>query len=143
MFEYHEVTDDRMKAFEDMSEAQKDAMTCDEVFCMYLREVSKNVNEKCYKQCLRFVLLYRECINEFGWLKRSETFARAGMLHEDTLLQQLKAQEEELEKPARKSEDQEDKDEEEIYIPQAEYSAVCNADFLPMICNDFITDFLD
>lgn len=31
----------------------------------------------------------------------------------------------------------------EIYIPQAEYSAVCNADFLPMICNDFITDFLD
>jgi hypothetical protein len=93
------------------------------------------------------VLLYRECINEFGWLKRSETFARAGMLHEDTLLKDLKAQEEELEK-SDKRKDQEDSvrendANEEIYIPQAEYSAVCNADFLPMICNDFITDFLD
>lgn len=91
LFEYHEVADERVKSFEEMSEQQKDSMTCDEVFCMYLREVCKNVNENCYKQCLRFVLLYRECINEFGWLKRSETFARAGMLHEDTLLQQLKA----------------------------------------------------
>ena len=32
---------------------------------------------------------------------------------------------------------------EEVYIPQAEYSSVCNADFLPMICNDFIQEFLD
>lgn len=31
----------------------------------------------------------------------------------------------------------------EIYIPQAEYSSVCNADFLPMICNEFIQEFLD
>lgn len=69
------------------------------------------------------------------------------MLHEDTLLKDLKAQEEELEK-SDKREDEEDSvrendANEEIYIPQAEYSAVCNADFLPMICNDFITDFLD
>lgn len=33
--------------------------------------------------------------------------------------------------------------EDEVFIPQAEYSAVCNADFLPMICNDFIQEFLD
>lgn len=32
---------------------------------------------------------------------------------------------------------------EEIYIPQAEYTAVCNADFLPMVCNEFVTEFLD
>ena len=36
-----------------------------------------------------------------------------------------------------------DDKEEEIFIPQAEYSAVCNADFLPMICNEFILEFLD
>jgi hypothetical protein len=72
---------------------------------MYLREVCKNVNEKCYLQCLRFVLLYRECINEFGWLKRSETIARAGMLHEDSLLKELKAQEEELEKSIKKDDE--------------------------------------
>ena len=103
MFEYHELLDERYKAFEEMSEHQKDQMTCDEIFCMYLRDVCKNVNEQCYKQCLRFVLLYRECINEFGWLKRSETFARAGMMHEDTLLQQLKTQEEEQEQRTNKA----------------------------------------
>ena len=38
-----------------------------------------------------------------------------------------------------KSETMEEAEEsEEIFIPQAEYSAVCNADFLPMICNEFI-----
>lgn len=34
--------------------------------------------------------------------------------------------------------EEEDEEEEDIFIPQAEYTAVCNADFLPMICNDFI-----
>lgn len=112
---------------------------------MYLREVSKNVNETWYKQCLRFVLMYRECINEFGWLKRSETYARAGMLNEDTQLQQIRRQEEGQENASKSKSESEVKEaeEEEIYIPQAEYSAVCNADFLPMICNDFVTDFLE
>lgn len=36
-----------------------------------------------------------------------------------------------------------DKSEEDIFIPQAEYTAVCNADFLPMICNDFIQEFME
>lgn len=39
--------------------------------------------------------------------------------------------------------DEEQEKDEEIFIPQAEYSSVCNADFLPMICNDFIQEFLD
>lgn len=44
----------------------------------------------------------------------------------------------------KKKVDSEDGDEEEeIFIPQAEYSAVCNSDFLPMICNDFIQEFMD
>lgn len=95
MFEYTDTVDDRFKKFEEMEEEQKDLLTCDEVFCLYLRDVSKIVNERYFKQCLRFVLLYRECVNEFGWLKRSETYARAGMLQEDTLLLQLKKTEEE------------------------------------------------
>ena len=110
MYEYQEIADERRKTFDEMSEVQKDAMTCDEVFCMYLRDVSKNINENCYKQCLRFILMYRECINEFGWLKRSETYARAGMLHEDSLLRKLKVQEEELERAA-KEEDEENSEE--------------------------------
>ena len=72
-------------------------MTCDEVFCMYLREISKQVNENYYRQCLRFIVLYRECINECGWLKRRETYKELDMLEEDTLLANLKTQEEQQE----------------------------------------------
>ena len=39
--------------------------------------------------------------------------------------------------------EEEEEEEEDIYIPQAEYTAVCNADFAPLICNDFICEFLD
>lgn len=88
------VPDQRVLDFKAKTEEQKDLMTCDEVFCLYLREISKRVNESYYKQCLRFVILYRECINECGWLKRRETFKEAGMLDEDTFLANLKTQEE-------------------------------------------------
>ena len=83
-----------MYNFKKMTEEEKDKMTCDDIFCMYLRHVSKLVNENYYKQCLRFVLLYRECLNEYGWLKRRETYLEAGMLNEDTLLASLKTAEE-------------------------------------------------
>jgi len=29
------------------------------------------------------------------------------------------------------------------YIPLKEYTQTCNCDFAPVICNDFICDFLD
>ena len=84
------IPDQRLIDFQLKSEDEKDLMSCDDVFCMYLREISKQVNEAYYKQCLRFVLLYRECINEYGWLKRRETHKEVGMLEEDTLLANLK-----------------------------------------------------
>ena len=77
-----------------MEEGEKDKLTCDEIFCLYLRNVCKLVNESYYMNVLRFVILYRECLNEYGWLKRRETYMEAGMLDEDTLLASLKTQEE-------------------------------------------------
>jgi hypothetical protein len=53
-----------------------------------------------------------------------------------------KQEDESEEKKIEGSEEASEK-QEDIYIPQAEYTAVCNADFLPMICNDFITEFLE
>ena len=29
------------------------------------------------------------------------------------------------------------------YIPSTEYSTICNCDFAPIICNDFICDYLE
>ena len=31
----------------------------------------------------------------------------------------------------------------EEYIPFTEFTTVCNADFAPLICNEFVSDFLD
>ena len=39
--------------------------------------------------------------------------------------------------------EEEEDEEEDIYIPQAEYTAVCNADFAPLICNDFVSEFME
>lgn len=40
------------------------------------------------------------------------------------------------------NQDDDDLDYEE-YIPMTEFTTVCNADFAPLICNEFITEFLD
>jgi hypothetical protein len=61
----------------EMSLEERDALSCDEVFCLYLRHASKQVNESYYRTILRFVLLYRECLNECGWFKRREHFQKA------------------------------------------------------------------
>ena len=82
-------------------------------------------------------------MNEYGWIKRRETLNRAKISEDmDEILKNLK--DKEIENvPEQKEFDEEGKElEPQIYIPQAEYTAVCNADFLPMICNDFITEFL-
>jgi hypothetical protein len=91
-------------------------------------------------------------MNEYGWIKRRETLNRAKITEEmDKILHNLRLKEtagdEDPEPRSEKmvvdSEDDEEAKVDEIYIPQAEYTAVCNADFLPMICNEFITEFLD
>ncbi len=40
---------------------------CDDLFCTYLNHLCLKVNPDYYKQLLKFVLLYRECLNDFGW----------------------------------------------------------------------------
>lgn len=82
-------------------------MSCDEILAMYLRHVSKQVNENYYRTILRFVLLYRECLNEYGWLKRRDYYCKAySAEHEETgaciddfdeLLTRLKREEQALE----------------------------------------------
>ena len=43
---------------------------------------------------MRFVLLYRECMNEYGWIKRRETLNRAKITEEmDEILKTLKEKE--------------------------------------------------
>ncbi len=95
-------------------------------------------------------------MNEYGWIKRRETLNRAKITEEmDEVLWNLKLKElgeealkkveqviEKVVEPSEEVKDEGTAQQEELYIPQAEYTAVCNADFLPMICNEFITEFM-
>jgi hypothetical protein len=47
-----------------MTDEEMDQLSCDEILVTYLGEVSKRVNLFYFKTVLKFVLLYRECLNE-------------------------------------------------------------------------------
>eukprot|EP00826_Nyctotherus_ovalis_P027565 TRINITY_DN2154_c0_g1_i3.p3 TRINITY_DN2154_c0_g1~~TRINITY_DN2154_c0_g1_i3.p3 ORF type:complete len:122 (+),score=40.34 TRINITY_DN2154_c0_g1_i3:726-1091(+) len=48
-----------------------DNKNCDMIFCEYLEEVSKLTSPAYFTIVVRFAILYRECINKYGWAKFS------------------------------------------------------------------------
>ena len=80
--------DDRFISFLKMSLEEKDQLTCDEVFTLYLGYVSKQVNAIYYKTVTKFVLMFRECMNQKGWIKRREFQIKSGIkMDEDPIWQ--------------------------------------------------------
>lgn len=47
-----------MKEYNKMNEMQRNAMSCDEVFAVYLRDVSQKVNSEFYEDVILFVLSF-------------------------------------------------------------------------------------
>jgi len=68
---------------------QKDMFTCDEIFTLYLGYVSKQVNAIYYKSVTKFVLMYRDCMNRKGWLKRKEQLVKAQVPEENDYVWQF------------------------------------------------------
>jgi hypothetical protein len=92
--EQHEVSeskfiDERITQFANMTEEEKEEMNCDEIFCLYLRTMSKVVNGNFYKTVLRFIFLYRSCLNSFAFDRRRDHYKRADMSSEDHKLNSL------------------------------------------------------
>ena len=52
---------------------QKQQLPCDEVWGLYLRDVSLKVSQKFYRTVLKFMILFREWCNEYCWLKVAES----------------------------------------------------------------------
>ena len=50
-------------------------MLVDEIFALYLYRISTKVNEIFYKTVLTYAILFRECLNEIGWIKKLESEA--------------------------------------------------------------------
>jgi len=59
-----------------MSEEWRVMLSCDEVFGIYLRDVSSKTNETFYRIILKLIMMYRECLNEYGWQKKAECECR-------------------------------------------------------------------
>lgn len=55
-----------------MPENKKNMLNCDQIFTLYLRDISAMVNETYYKKLMLFILLFRECLIIYGWQRRAE-----------------------------------------------------------------------
>ena len=50
-----------------MIEPKKNMLNCEELFAIYMREVSEQVNETYYSTVMQFMLMFRDCLNMYGW----------------------------------------------------------------------------
>ena len=50
-----------------MTEPRKNMLNCDELFAIYMREASTQVNEAYYSTMMQFLLMFRDCLNMYGW----------------------------------------------------------------------------
>jgi len=74
---------------------------------------------------VRFVLLFRDCFNQFGWLKKAEADCRE---------QRVTLEEKNVQARVDSYKDM---------INTYEFSAINNAELLPEICNEFVTIYLN
>ena len=86
-------------------------MLTDEILALYLYRMSAKLNQSYYKTVLSVIILFRECLNEYGWGKKIES--EGLKLESDEALKAL--------------------------IREKEYCQVNNAEHAPEICNDFLT----
>lgn len=71
--------DPALNEYKRLTEEHKYYMTIDDVMCVYLWVVSKKVNINFYKLVLKFIILYRECVNLYGWKKKEERDRKTGI----------------------------------------------------------------
>mmetsp|Transcript_2716 Transcript_2716/g.4616 ORF Transcript_2716/g.4616 Transcript_2716/m.4616 type:complete len:147 (-) Transcript_2716:30-470(-) len=108
-----------------MSEEHRIMQNCDDIFAQYLRHVSTMVNEEFYRTLLRFVFLYRDCFNQFGWLKKAESDCRE---------QRVTLEEKNVQQKVDSYKDM---------INKYEFCVINNGELLPEICNEFVTIYLN
>jgi|OM-RGC.v1.020133615 hypothetical protein len=60
------------ESFAEMSEPRKNMLTADDLICFYLKECATQVNQKFYSTITQFILMYRDCLNVYGWQKRAD-----------------------------------------------------------------------
>lgn len=109
-----------------MSENKKNMLNCEQIFTLYLREFSYITNEMFYRKLLIFIILFRECLNIYGWTKRAEYEVKEYYGQYD-YERRLKEKLDNLNQ----------------FRAVCEFTLVNNAEFAPEIANEFVTVFYD
>lgn len=101
-------------------------LCCEELFALYLRECSALVNQNYYQLIVKHVLMFRDCLNMYGWQKRAENECKEyyGQYEYEKKMQ------ERLNHFQTWSEGQ-------------EFTAINNAEFAPEICNEYVTVYME
>lgn len=93
----------------------KKTIKCDETFADYLNDIARIVNKGFYKQMVKFVFLFRECLNHYGD-RLNKTKQTQGVVPQP---------------PEKKIEEGE------------EYCLINNAEQAPEVSNEFVTVYLE
>ena len=59
--------------YDNLSDRDRTEMLLDEIFALYLHTLSRKVGDTFFKTVLQYVILFRECLNEIGWVKKQES----------------------------------------------------------------------
>ena len=116
---------------------EENISTCDDIFAKYLTEVSKKTNAEYFKIVSKFMMLYRECLNKYGWLKLFENIAP-----------QIET-EEQKKQPSPDTSTSQPQITRQILLTvgqidqmKDEYCVVNNGEFAPEVANEFVVLYL-
>jgi len=119
-----------------LPEEERSKLSSDEVFAIYLNEISKKINPEYYKTMLKFIIAYRECLNKYGWEKKAENdevLNNSGANEEVENTTMITPASDVIIAKARELRDK---------AKGREFSVINNAEHAPEICNEFVTVFL-
>ena len=95
-------------------EKNKNEKTLDDIFYEYINYIKDKTNKNYFILCLKFIILFRECMN----ISRKNQIANPE--EEQNILSTTQTS-----------------------ILKKEYSSVSNAETAPDLCNEFVTEFLE
>jgi hypothetical protein len=101
-------------------------LNCEELIAIYLRECSTMVNEGYYSTIMQFILMFRDCLNMYGWQKRAENECKEFYGQFD------------YEKKMR-----EKLEHFQSWSHGCEFTEINNAEFAPEICNEYVTVYME
>ncbi len=119
-----------------LPEDERSKLSSDEVFAIYLNEISKKVTPEYYMTMMKFIIAYRECLNKYGWEKKAENdevLNNSGTGEEVENTTMITPASDVIMKKARDLRDK---------AKGKEFSVINNSEHAPEICNEFVTVFL-